>query len=175
MSVPMIPLFPGRAISDVRGVRRTFTVTPAAGAEWSLRLPSGSYWRWMLASTNLVTSSNAANRLPGVQIKDADGATIWAAQNSTAVVASKTQRCTYATGVTGVINGATDGFDMFAIPDMFLESNWVISSLTGALDASDQWGTFNVWVEEYDQGPYGARLGTHPQHLVTLTPIEIEA
>lgn len=165
-------LSPAEGFGTFAGVNRPLDVpTPVAGAEWSLTLPGGAWWRVLLGRARLVTSVAVANRQPGLQLLDPD-AQRWATVAGIAVAASLTTVVGYASG-SGAAGGGTAGACVqVAMADVFLPPGFILRSFTPLLDAADQYDQVRLWVQELDLGPLGNALGRPDEYLPALAAQE---
>jgi hypothetical protein len=137
---------------DEEGAARTITVgNPAAGTDWSFTVPTGARQKIVSVSAILTTSANAANRQPRLIVDD--GANILF--NSGAPVnetASLTWTNTWGAGASGPVT--TDPSKVLnAVPnDLFLPAGFRIRTVTGAIDAADQWSAITIAVLEWLEG-----------------------
>lgn len=130
------------------GVRRPVAVpAPAAGADWSVKVPGGRLWRLLGGQALFTASAAVANRLLGVQVT-ASGALVQANQSTFAVVAAATPTAVYQSG-TALSPANADGtlVPVTFIPQ-WLEGGDQIGSLTGAIQAGDQYSAITLVIEE---------------------------
>lgn len=120
---------------------------PAAGADWTVKVPGGHLWRPLSILAVLTSSAVVATR--AVRLQYFDGVQTfgdWPA--FTTQVASLGRRYVFGWGVSGVaIGNAIESY----MPDITLQESWQLSSLTDAIDVGDQWtGIFinviDTWV-----------------------------
>lgn len=139
---PMQPSIDGAGV-----IRSIAGADPAAGAEWSETVPTNARWRLLGVDAALVTDATVANREVVLTIDD--GAAIVAeVAAGTAQAASLTRRYSFARGVqrgapaaSTIINGPA--------PDAMLMGGYRVRSVTTALQAGDNWGAPQLWVEEW--------------------------
>lgn len=131
--------------SPWRRVRRVVTGTdPAAGAEWTETVPAGVVWDLISVLATLVTDATVADRSPRLRI--GDGASVFLDVPPVAVqAASITGRYLWGRGLTGTNIGAGQAA---GIPDLRLPAGSTIASLTGNLQAADNWGAPVLYVVE---------------------------
>lgn len=142
------PRFLSNDSKAMRGVRRPMPVpSPAAGAEWSVKVPGGRMWRILGGQALFTASAAVANRLLGLQVT-ASGALVYVNQSTFAVVAAATPFAVYQPG-TALSPAVEDGT---AVPIPFvpqwLEQGDTFGSLTGALQAADQYSAITLVIEE---------------------------
>lgn len=161
-------LAPAAGYGQFAGVNRRIDVpAPAAGAEWSLTLPGGSWWRLLLGRSRLVTAVAVANRDPGIELLDPDNQ-VWAAVTSTVIAASLTTTVSYASGSGAATAGVAGALVAVPMTDAFLPPGYVLRSFTPSLQAADQYDQVRLWMQELDLGPLGATLGRPDEYLPTL-------
>lgn len=131
-----------------RGAIRSITgSTPAAGAEFSVTVPTGAQWRLQSLIASLTTSAAVANRAPTLVIDD--GVNVVMQSTVSAVqVASTTGALTWAEGFfranfLGTTQGASLPFDMILL------AGFRIRSVTGLLQAADQYTAPQMLVQEW--------------------------
>jgi hypothetical protein len=120
---------------------------PAAGADWSLQVPSGRSWRVQSLSALLTTSATVANRLLGLQITWA-GTLIWSAINTAAVAASVAHTLIAQRIVNPNFANTTGTRHWVDVPDYWLPPQAVISAWNSNIQAGDQWSAIAAYVEE---------------------------
>lgn len=134
--------------TDGRGVVRNVAgADPAAAAEATITVPTAARWRLIAFTVTLVTDANAANREPILVIDD--GATVAAAASPAAVqAASLTRRHTF--GPASVVNAAGALAQQGATPhDVLLPAGYRLSTVTANLQAGDNYGVPQAFVEEW--------------------------
>lgn len=131
------------------GNRYTFaTSPPAAGADFIYSIPAKARWRINAIRATLATSAAVANRTPVLQLRDLSGSVYFVTGNNNAQLASTTVDYNYGESLPMVQVGPTDF--CAALPDeLRLESGGSIRSLTGNLQAADQWGNIALSIEEW--------------------------
>lgn len=145
------PAFPGTPLllsADGPGFIRSIAVAdPAAGAEWSQTVPTNARWRVLGVDAALVTDATVANREAVLTIDD--GASIVAEiAAGTAQAASLTRRYSFARGVQRGGPAASTIINA-PIPDAILMGGYRIRSVTTNLQAGDNWGAPQLWVEQW--------------------------
>ena len=156
----------------VEGIHREISVpSPAAGAEWSFTLPSGYDYLVALGRATFVASAAAATRTPGFQISNGDGLQFYASQPGTSVAATLTQTVSYSTDGAQGPSGAS-AVNTIDVPEVILPGGWRIGSLTGLIDAADQYSAIRLYLLQlYDKAPGVAPGSIHHPHL----SIDLEA
>ena len=119
---------------------------PAAGAEISVTVPTGQYWRIVAIHFKLVAAVAAANRL--VRLVFDDGATaLFKVPNDVVHVASQTTE--YSFGVASTFEaaqGATVSARIYPIPEIILPGGCRILTATAAIQAADQYSDIRILV-----------------------------
>lgn len=147
--------YAGVGISD--GIYRKRTIfsrplaQPAAGADFSIQVPStaGNLYRIAGVVGTFTASGNVANRILGAVIKDGAGNEVYTISYDANVTASTVVTVCLSPQFATVVGGITDSKVLgFPIPAGPLLPRWTIGSLTGAIDASDQWSSVAVWGEQ---------------------------
>jgi hypothetical protein len=138
------------ALSSAAGpgvIRSIAGADPAAGAEFSETVPTNARWRLLGVDVALVTDATAANRTQRLIIDD--GATIVAEITpAVAQTATLTWRYSYARNVQrGVDPGGT--LINAPLPDAWLMGGYRVRSATTNLQAGDNYGAPQLWVEEW--------------------------
>lgn len=131
----------GGRVSGQRPTRRDRRVysadAPAAGADWSLTVPSGHLYEIVSAYAQLVTSATSATREVLLKLTDGDATYLLLPPPGTQV-ASKTYD--YAWAQHGGAYAGTGGLAI-TLPRLVLLPGWTIGSATTSIQAGDQWGT----------------------------------
>jgi hypothetical protein len=151
MSTPAPPAFslldqvhlPGA----LRVPRVVTVVSPAAGADWSTKVPPGVIWELQTLQMRLVTSATVANRVARIVINDGS---VNVAQLQPAAVEPAAGDLTYvfarqfgSSNNTGNPSGQTTSF-----PSIPLLGAWSIGSATINIDATDQYSAIVLYVIE---------------------------
>ena len=143
-------------VTTSRYPRVAVPAAPAAGADWSLTVPGGFRWRLVSLVGRLVTSATVANRYPTLTLSD--GTTVFARVPAiTAAVASGTSFYWWAIGGGSYVPSTLTTPQSLWLPDMWLESGYVVNANTSALDATDQWSQVAAYVVESRTGPPAPR------------------
>lgn len=129
-------------------IRSVLGSAPAAGAEIAMSVPGGRAWLLLAFSVVLVSDANAANRRPSLVIRD--GNSILARLPSQAVqAASQTVRFTWGSG-SGDNGDGTAAQSMGLFRHAVLLGGWTLTTVTGAVQATDAYGVPAAWVVEFD-------------------------
>lgn len=145
------------------GHGRAFTQTlhlpaPAAGAGFTYT-NDGFYWEYIDSlSFQLVTSSQSANRLAVLTVKDGLGIPLATVPSAAALTASKTTQYTYLDNYSAT-TGATDGPFLNTFPGVWLQPQFSVSVAVTAIDTADQISNIVVYAERFVTGDQGYLLG----------------
>lgn len=125
---------------------RVTGTAPAAGAEWFVTVPTNARWKVRMIWSNLTTSNQVANRVPGVQITD--GANSFGSIEAQATVPANSAQGAifFPGGPAGVSEGSWINAP-FPI-DLELAPGWKIGSSTIGLQSNDQYAAPILHVEE---------------------------
>lgn len=120
---------------------------PAAGAEFSVTVPTGARWRLVGTVATLVTDATVASRVVSLIVDD--GATaVYRAAAQTAQTASLTVIYSFGAGLPSAATAG--GVSVNPLPEQLdLASGYRIRSLTAAIVAGDNWGAPQLLVEEW--------------------------
>ena len=145
------PGTPLKSSLDGQGWLRSVGGTdPAAGVEITETVPTGARWRVHALSAALVTDATVANRIATLVIDD--GATILYSIDPAAVQPA-TQNIRYSGGPGSQRLGAVNSSSIWNLPiDLLLLAGWRLRTSTNALQAGDNWGAPQLWIEEYLEG-----------------------
>jgi hypothetical protein len=145
------PGSPIRSSVDGPGVLRSITGTdPAAGAEISETVPTNARWRIFSARMTLVTDATVANRLANLVLDD--GAAILAQMTAHANQIASTTYIYNWFHVGHAGNAIGTAFMQNFPPDVRLSGGSRIRTLTGAIQAGDNWSAPQLLVEEWIEG-----------------------
>jgi hypothetical protein len=134
--------------ADGPGVIRSIAGSdPAAGAEFSETVPTNARWRLLGVDVPLVTDATAANREAVLTIDDG-AAVVAEIAAGTAQAASLTRRYSFARGVQRGGPAASTIINA-PIPDAMLMGGYRVRSVTTNLQAGDNYGAPQLWVEEW--------------------------
>jgi hypothetical protein len=137
---------------DGPGSIKSITGTdPAAGVEISETVPANAIWSVESISASLVTDAAAADRLSRVTIDD--GTTIFyqvsSRVNHTASLTVRYAWAPFGAAAVGVV-AATDATMNIPLPKhTILAAGYRFITVTGALEAGDNWGAPQLTVEEW--------------------------
>ncbi len=132
--------------------------TPATGADISYTV-TGSYWLRLAALSYLFTTgSNAANRVPILEVLDETGAVLAAIPPAAAQTATLATTYTFLPNVS-VVGAVLNHVAVAPLPNFFLRPGYKIVTATGAIDAADTYTKIRVVAEQIDTGPEGYPIG----------------
>jgi hypothetical protein len=141
------PEGPNAAMTAGTGAIFTYQVSnPAAGADWTFTTNSGLRLLIVSLSAQLVTAVAVANRVPHLQVRDANTNIVFDVAASSAQAASLTTRYSWLPGVQPTIN---DGSAIAPIPEpLILFTGWQLRTVTTAIQAADQWQNVAIAVQQ---------------------------
>jgi hypothetical protein len=149
----MAPAHPnGRVLSPVEGpgnLRNVAGLAPGAGSEWLISVPANARWRVQSVLATLTTSAAVANRGVALRVFEAS-APAGGYPTNFAQVASTTVVYSFGAGL-GVQSSAS-GFSNMGFPSALIiggPGTNNLQSLTGSIQAGDQWGAPTALVEEW--------------------------
>jgi len=122
---------------------------PAAGADFTVTVPAGKFWRVLSVSAQLVTDATVAARGPKLALDD--GTTIFyeCVNSGTGQAASSTCQYSFAPGCSMETASPASGvFKNFPIPECILMAGYRLRMITGAIQVGDQWSAIRVLVDE---------------------------
>jgi hypothetical protein len=142
------PRGPGATPRDGGGWVRTVVGTdPAAGNEISEAVPTNALWRLLGVYCTLVTDATVANRTPALVIDDGSNI-VWRGPWTVAQTASSTNNYSIGNSMPAQVWYASTG--LLPLPTiLLLPAGYRIRTVTANLQAGDNWGAPNLWVEEY--------------------------
>lgn len=120
---------------------------PAAGADWSVSVPTNQRWRIESLVATLVTAVAVANRVPTFIIDDGVNI-LFQVDAIAAEVASTTKVYALAAGQTAA-TGAGNTISLPLPGPQFLTTGWRVRSSTAAIQAADQWSGISLNVETW--------------------------
>lgn len=138
--------------------------SPAAGADFTIPVPSGHLWSLVSVFAQLVTSAVAGNRAPRFFVSD--GIATWflippaAVQGLTLTVTY----CWHPFATPLSVGGA----QAVAIPPLDLEPGWSFGVSTALLDAGDQWSGIRASLVDTTIRGSGVDLASIPTLVVEL-------
>ncbi len=137
---------PGEGPGDIRA---DLSPIPAAGAEINNVLQDNGKYYFRTTTFTLTTDATAANRRVSLQILEDSGGIVAQIPVQVAQTASLTWRYTFAIGVPTILD--TVGLTMaLPLPDMFMNDDYEINTVTTNLQAGDQFsrsiGNLEFWV-----------------------------
>ena len=145
------PIHPnGKIESSIEGpglIRSITGTDPAANTEISQTVPSGARWKLLVLRFTLITDANAANR--GVLVSFTDGIDIYHQTRQPDVqIASLTRTYNFALQT---FFETTVNFTEYhnILPDIIMPAGDVFQTITGSLQAGDDYGAPNFVVEEW--------------------------
>lgn len=160
-----------RLIEDAAGIRgrevipRVIPVAnPGAGNDWIVPVPGGVMWLLETVTFRFLASAVVANRLPTLQVTDADGLNIGRTQVHSAITAGTLIQVTFSPYVASPFSAAA-GVSQDPIPTRKLYGGWILRSLTTNVDVGDTYTQIVVNVLEVDERPYDVELA---RDLATL-------
>lgn len=143
-------VFAGVPVKALAGQRRDrLLLPPAAGKDFNLLLPSGEWYRVVIASFKLVCSAQVATRKPGLQLLDGDGNIRWQCLSTLGPTAGQTVRVFASEGQ------STQGFSAnewggIPSPEFLIPAGWSIGSITSGIQTEDQLSECRLLLEELD-------------------------
>lgn len=158
--------FAGSSAASLLGRREPRRLAnPAAGADWSLKLPSGYAYRLLLVRWTLKASAQAAGRMLAFQISDGDGLVALQTVDSGEVTAGLTASISLAPDLTTA--ASSDKLrHTIAMPAVLLDAGWTIGSLTTAIQTEDQVENVRLLLEQLDDTYPGETPGREEVHIV---------
>lgn len=131
-------------------IRSIAGTDPAVDTEISETVPTNTRWRLVGFAATLVTGAAAATRQVHLQITDGS-AVVADFPAATTQIISLTR--TYFASALGYAPGLT-GTDIYIplAPDLVLTAGWKITTVTDNLNALDNWGAPQLYVEEWVGG-----------------------
>jgi hypothetical protein len=142
------PGTPLRSPTESTGAFRSVAGSdPAAGAEISETVPTGARWQVLAITATLVSDGTAANRRPRLTIDD--GTTVYfVSPSGNTQTATQTIVYTWAIGapLAATLNSS---FNLHGLPaPHWLRAGHRIQTVTASIQAGDNWGAPQLWVEE---------------------------
>lgn len=144
----------GRIVSPTEGqglVSNVVVASPAAGADWSVTVPTNARWRLRSWFATLLTSATVVNRQLATLISAA-GADSWYASAAINAVAS-TNNLVSAGGIAPYTAIQPNVIPIALPPDLLLSGNVTFGQTIGSasinLQVGDQWSNIRLLVEEW--------------------------
>jgi hypothetical protein len=139
---------------------------PAVGADFTIAVPGNEVWRVLSFRASLTTSAAVPARNPTLAVDDQ---TDIAAQVSgaLAIAASLTTAVNFVADLGMGPIATTSLVACSGMPQMILPGGYRLRTITGGLDAADQWSGAAVWVEMMNEPPYlTALVGTELEEMI---------
>lgn len=129
---------------------KTYTLTdPAAGADFTITVPTGVVWKLLAVRAELTSDGNAATR--SVVLELADGSnTFFDTGAAGTQAASLTYTYSWAPGVGTDVNAAGVPETTSLPSEVWLPEGYTLASVTASKQAGDQWARIVVQVEEHN-------------------------
>jgi len=124
---------------------------PAAGSDWSVRLPAGSVCRLLTVRAVLTTSATVGNRVAQLQLATSNGDVLTTQSVPISLTASTVAPCTWAVGL-DTVSAGLDELQM-GLPKIGLPPGCSVRTNTLHLDAGDQWSAVVVMYEMHPYAP----------------------
>lgn len=152
--------------------QRLVVPSPASGAGFTYTNNKGYIELLDSLSFQILTSSQSANRLVTLTVKDGDGVALATVPANAALTASKTGQYTFLQNFSGSL-GATDGPFLSVAPLILLQQTWTLTVGIGGVDTADQVSNIRLTMERFVTGPEGYPMGVTEEDdgLDTLTRI----
>jgi len=157
---------------ELRIVKRISVASPAAGIEWSKKVPGGVVWELIGVQSLLTTSAAVANRNTRITIQDSDSNIVFAVSAGATVPASQAQRIGWFVGA-GVTVTTFGIFAPLPTPPITLLSGDTLGSSTLSLDAADQWSGVFLTVREWSETDVIQEAMMIDAQLTALTEREV--
>ena len=129
-------------------IRQWSVGNPAAGADWSYSVATGTR-TWIHSITAMLTASaTVANRQPQFTLQDPTGNTIW----SLAAIAAQTasQACQYNLGeALTLAQDVNKNFTISMPSEIYLAGTFKVFVTTTGIQAADQWSGINIQYESW--------------------------
>lgn len=140
----------GPSASSVQGQGVVLAVpvsNPAAGADWTVTVPTGARWQVQGVTATLATSATVATRVPQFEIRDAGGVLLYT-QGGASVAAGVAASQFSWTG--GVPQQANNQRAIEPLPDFcWLAQGMAIDTTTASIQVGDQWSSIRILVVEW--------------------------
>ena len=137
-----------RQPSEGRGWITTLTIAnPAAGAEWSVTVPTGEQWIVRAVRARFVSSAAVATRFPNLVEDDGAGNLTVQSAPATGIAAAQTWDISWFHGAVNIQNNNVQ-CNPWTL-DTRMPPGFLIRSITGNIQAADQWSAIALLVERF--------------------------
>jgi hypothetical protein len=138
---------------------------PAAGKEWSYKLPSGYGYMVLLGHALFTSSAQVANRGAHLVILDGDGLVRWRSPSVRETPASKTDHVSFSSfGSYGI--SSQGGDTSIELPGIVIPAGWSLASETEGLQTEDTWTQLRLYLAQLlDDEPGRAPGESREPHL----------
>lgn len=137
---------------DVPYLKQVTVISPAVGTDWRHTCPGQGIQRIIAIRALFTAAAVAVTRLPALVLSDGsdDYATVPASAGVTTGLAT-----VFSAFPGSTTFGVAAGPQLWATPadGWLLLPGWSLRTLTGAIDAGDQWSAIRLWLAEYPTGP----------------------
>jgi hypothetical protein len=143
------PQSPVRAAADGRGWTTLFQVgNPAAGANFTLNIPTGEQWVLRSLRCILTTSAVVGQRVPALTLQTGAGAIMVHSPSNVNQTATNVFSYTWFAGAAGIANVGNAVICAWPI-ELRMQSGWQLQTITALLDVGDQYSSINLCVERF--------------------------
>lgn len=125
--------------------------SPAAGANFTLKVPGGKAWELVSVRATFVASAQAANRDVVLSLNDAHGNVDYAVQTLASITAGLTRQLSYAVDV-GTVTGSATQITLPLPAGWYMLPDETIALTVGSADAADQLSAVRAVVLETNTG-----------------------
>jgi hypothetical protein len=129
---------------------------PLAGADFKLTVPGGKCYLPLAVTATLTTGVAVASRTPALILGDGS-VTIAAIPADETLAASLAVVVSWLIGGASVATPAAPTVQGAILPPLPLPAGFTLASLTGGIQAADQWSGVTVWVLETDKEDLAVR------------------
>lgn len=145
---PPVPRFVSREGRVLPGVRRVVPIpNPNPATDWTVPVQGGRQWRIQGGSATLTTDATAGQRFVGLDVT-LDGVRLHHLVDSVGVAPSTAAPVSIVAPAMAAATGDRTFAMAISAPDFWMPAGAILSSLTSAFGAADQWSNINLWVEE---------------------------
>jgi hypothetical protein len=130
------------------GLTEVPVTSPAAGADWTLAIPTNALWRVMSIFSILVASGAAGNRVPMIRFNFAGGARFFRTGTTVPIIANANLAVVAGPG-NAFVGDATNTLELSFPAGLKVRAGDAIASETAGLLAGDQYSAIAVRVEDY--------------------------